>query len=104
MACWGSMPNSMTFKKVWTIDWHCTSPPGVPKGINTLPSFIASAGLGVNLGRLPGCSDAGWSASSQLWEPLEDRMNPRPLAIGALPKLSLGVAEKALPHRSTTET
>ena len=97
------MPNSATFRNNWTIDWGWTSPPGVPNGIQALPSLKAKAGLGVNLGRLPGATELGWSESNQDWEPLGDITNPRPLATGAPPAESLGVAENALPHLSTTQ-
>ena len=39
--------------------WVCTSPPGVPNGIFSLPGWMAIAGLGVSRGRLPGATPDG---------------------------------------------
>ena len=88
----------------WTIDVHWVSPPGVPKGMNSLPSLKAMAGFGVSLGRFQGWRLDGWLGSSHDWEPRDDIWRPRPGTIGLPASGSLGVAENALPHRSTVQT
>ena len=85
-----------------TIDWHCTSPPGVPNVIQGFPSRIAIAGLGVSLGLFPGAREDGWSSSSHDCDPRDDRMKPNPGTTGEVGSVSLGVAEKAFPQRSIT--
>ena len=64
----------------------------------------AMAGLGVRRGRFHGSSEDGCLESSQFWEPRPDGVKPRPGTTGTPPRLSLGVAENALPHLSTTQT
>src|SRR5712692_2392271 len=89
----------------WSIAWLCTSPPGVPNGRNSAPlPLIASAGLGVKRGRLPGAAPAGWRGSGRDCEPRLDGMNPTPGTTGEPYEPSLGVAEKMLPQRSATQT
>ena len=80
---------------------HCASPPGAPNGMSSRLSLNAMAGLGVSRGRFHGWRLEGWSGSSQLCVPLADSVNPRPGMTLQPPTPSLGVAEKALPHRST---
>ena len=56
IASWTSILKVKTLSRVWSIAWLCTSPPGVPNGMKTSPFWIASAGLGVKRGRLPGAT------------------------------------------------
>src|SRR6185503_4797834 len=84
--------------------WHWTSPPGVPNGRMNLPRRIAIPGFGVRRGRFRGATAAGWSGSVQDCDPREDTHNPVPGTTGVSPEMSLGVAEKALPNRSMTQT
>jgi hypothetical protein len=62
------------------------------------------AGFGVILGLLPGATDAGCCGSARDWDPLSDGQRPVPGITGVFLETSLGVAEKALPHRSTAQT
>src|SRR5688572_17937035 len=82
----------------------CRSPPGAPNGIANLPRRIASAGFGVNRGRLPGATDDGWPGTAHDCEPRVDGTKPRPGMTGPSHDESLGVAEHTLPWRSTTQT
>src|SRR5665213_2631405 len=82
----------------------CTSLPGDPNGMYALPLRSASAGLGVSRGRLPGATDAGCVGSHHDCEPREDGHSPMPGITGVSDDASLGVAENALPSRSTTHT
>ena len=102
-AICGGMPWAMTLSRTWSIAWTWTSPPGVPKGITQPSGRRASAGLGVSRGRLPGAIALGWSGSNQDWLPRGEITQPTPGGTGPL-KPSLGVAEKTLPRRSTTQT
>src|SRR4051812_36508330 len=97
------MPKWTMLRKTCSIAWVWTSPPGVPNGIAQPPGLIASAGLGVRRGRLPGATPDGCAGSAQDWLPREDGVRPRPGMVGALAGVSLGVAEKTLPQRSTTQ-
>src|SRR5580704_11042877 len=69
-----------------------------------LPSRIAIDGLGVSLGRLPGARHAGCAGSVQDCMPRDEGARPVPGITGPLIAPSLGVAEKQLPWRSTTQT
>ena len=84
---------------------HWVSPPGVPNGMNSLPSLKAMAGFGVSRGRFHGWrASTGGRGSSHDWEPRDDICMPRPGTMGLPASGSLGVAENALPHRSTVQT
>ena len=101
-AC-GVMPKTRRFSRTCSIAWTWTSPPGLPNGI-TLPSAAkAMAGFGVSRGRLPGATADGWPGTPQDWQPRVDGTSPVPGTTGASNALSLGVAETALPSRSTTQ-
>src|SRR5215813_13391273 len=104
MAACGSIPNTAMLRKTWSIDWHCTSPPGVPSGMNGLPSVNTIAGQGVSRGRLPGATALAWPSTAHDCEPRDEMPRPVPGVIGALRHPSLGVAEKMLPARSTAHT
>src|SRR5262245_1299075 len=65
---------------------------------------MASAGFGVRRGRLPGATDEAWPGTAQDWQPRDDGQKPRPGITGLSQLASLGVAETALPWRSTTHT
>ena len=77
------------------------TPPGVPNGITHSPFLTAKAGFGVSRGRLPDVTEHAWSGSGRDCEPRGDGTKPSPGTIGAVALPSLGVAEKALPQRST---
>ena len=74
------------------------------KDMTSRPSRKTIAGLGVSRGRLPGATALGYSGTSQDWEPREETASPVPGITGVSVETSLGVAEKALPSRSTTAT
>ena len=57
----------------------------------------ASAGLGVNRGRLPGATLEAWPGTAHDCEPRVDGTKPRPGITGPSHEESLGVAENALP-------
>ena len=97
------MPNSMMFRRNCAIAGTCTSAPGVPNGMIGRPSRNRMNGLVVRRGRLPASTRAGWSGSSQDWIPRDETMKPRPGTIGTSVKPSLGMPEKTLPARSTTQ-
>jgi hypothetical protein len=78
IACCSAMPNCVTFRNTCIIAGACTSPPGVPKHMKGLPSFMASAGLGVSRGRLPAATCAGWPAARRDCWPREDITMPVP--------------------------
>src|SRR5215204_1298215 len=82
----------------------CRSPPGEPNGMRSCPLRIAIAGLGVSLGRLPGAATEVWLGSPHDCEPRDDGQSPNPGMTGLSHDTSLGVAEKALPCESTTQT
>src|SRR5215469_16669858 len=99
------MSCAKTLSSTCNIAWVCTSPPGVPNGRNCAPlPLIASAGLGVRRGRLPGATPAGCFGSGRDCEPRFDGMNPVPGTIGDPYEPSLGVAENKLPQRSAAQT
>src|SRR5664279_5216698 len=98
------MPNTLTFRNTCSIACGWMSLPGEPNGIYTLPLRIASAGLGVRRGRLPGATAAGCAGSHHDCEPREDGHRPVPGMTGVDDEPSLGVADMALPSRSTTHT
>ena len=98
------MPNTVTFRKTCSIACCCTSPPGVPNGMNTRPLRNAIAGAGVRRGRLPGITTLLCAGSSQPCEPRGDTTHPTPATTGESVLGSLGVAENALPSASTTAT
>ena len=77
---------------------------GVPKGMMPPPGVSARAGIGVNRGRLPGASPAGWAGSVRFCDPRLDTTMPRPGTIGELQDPSEGAQLKAAPQRSTTAT
>src|SRR5262245_12953416 len=62
------------------------------------------AGLGVRRGRLPGATHDGWPGTAQDCDPRAEGQNPRPGITGLSHETSLGVADMALPWRSTTQT
>src|SRR5262249_52469891 len=99
-----SMPKVKMLRKVWSIAWVWTSPPGVPNGMKTSPSWIASAGLGVRRGRLPGATPDGCLGSGRDFEPRLEAIRPVPGITGTCDELSDGVAENTLPSLSTTQT
>ena len=92
------------FTKACSIAWIWTSPPGVPKGMAKAPSRIASAGLGVSLGRLPGATLDACAGSTQDCEPREEGQSQVPGITGVSNETSLGVAEKTLPSASMAQT
>ena len=55
-ACWTFMPNSTTFRKNCSRFWSWVSPPWTAKARCGWPSFIASVGVSVTRGRLPGAT------------------------------------------------
>ena len=81
-----------------------TSPPGVPKGMNARPSRSTMAGAGVSRGRLPGATMLGCPGRSQPCDPRGETTHPTPGMTGESTPGSLGVAEKAFPSASMTET
>src|SRR5215471_17179954 len=98
------MPKRTMFRKAWSIACACTSPPGVPNAIKGRPLRSARAGLGVRRGRRPGATQEAWSGSVHDCEPREEGHRPVPGTTGVSAEVSLGVAEKTLPCRSTTQT
>ena len=68
------------------------------------PSRIASAGLGVRRGRLPGATLDECAGSAQDCEPREEGQSPVPGITGVSKETSLGVAEKTLPSASMAQT
>src|SRR3954462_7246429 len=94
------MPKALTLRNTCSIDCGCTSPPGVPNGISTLPFLNASAGVGVRRGRLPGATEQGCVGSDHDCVPRPEQRMPTPGMIGELLEPSDGVAENALPWRS----
>ena len=104
MAACGGMPNTATFRNTWSIDWHCTSPPGVPSGMNGLPSLKTIAGHGREARPLAAGDRARMALPAHDCEPRDETPSPVPGVIGALRQPSLGVAEKMLPRRSTAHT
>ena len=84
--------------------WLCTSPPGVPKGMTSSP-LTSMAGLGVRRGRRPARAPAGMGGIGVVTGcRARDGVRPVPGTTGMSQVPSLGVAEKALPKRSTTAT
>src|SRR5689334_20874449 len=98
------MPNTTMLRNTCVIACGCTSLPGEPNGMNSLPSLSANAGLGVRRGRLPGANAAGCVGSVHDCEPRDEGHRPVPGITGVALEPSLGVAENALPWRSTTLT
>src|SRR5262245_32123789 len=80
------------------------SPPGQPNGITRPSSPTAIAGFGVNRGRLPGATPAGCAGSGRDCSPRRLGTIPVPGITGEVEAPSDGVAENALPQRSTTQT
>src|SRR5688572_19819332 len=97
------MPKTLMLRNTWSIACGCTSPPGVPKGMYTLPPLNARAGLGVRRGRFPGATDEGCSGSPHDCVPRPEQRMPTPGMIGVLFEPSLGVHENALPSLSITQ-
>src|SRR5262249_18222629 len=64
----------------------------------------ARAGFGVRRGRRPGATQEAWLGSVHDCEPREEGHRPVPGTTGVSAEVSLGVAEKTLPCRSTTQT
>src|SRR5216683_7301733 len=81
----------------------CTSPPGAPNGMTLPSSRTAMAGLGVSLGRLPGATPEGWLGSGRDCVPRPEGTMPRPGITGERHDPSDGVADMALPQRSTAQ-
>ena len=98
------MPHTVVLRNTCSIACCCTSPPGVPNGISSLPPVNAMAGAGVSRGRLPGATTLACAGSSQPCEPRGDTTQPTPDTAGESTLGSLGVAEKPLPSASTTAT
>src|SRR5215467_15733648 len=98
------MPYTMRLRRTCSMACDWTSPPGVPKGMARPSRPRASAGFGVSRGRLPGATEAGSAGSAHDCEPREEGHSPVPGITGVLLETSLGVAENALPWRSTTHT
>src|ERR1700733_1554736 len=98
------MPKGSTFNSTCSIAWTCTSPPGEPNGITPPSRCNKMAGFGVSRGRLPGATAAGCRGSVRLCDPRDEGTIPSPGTIGDVFELSDGVALKALPQRSTTQT
>ena len=69
MAACGSMPKTATLRNTCSIDWHCTSPPGVPIGMYGLPFLKTIAGHGVRRGRLPGATALACPSTAHDCEP-----------------------------------
>src|SRR5687767_430036 len=69
-----------------------------------LPRRSAMAGFGVRRGRLPGATDDGCPGTAHDCEPRADGTKPSPGMTGLSHDTSLGVADTALPWRSTTQT
>src|SRR5262245_25424632 len=85
--------------------WGCRSPPGAPNGISHAPRpRMARAGFGVRRGRLPGATHEACPGTAHDWHPRDDGQNPSPGITGLSQDASLGVADMALPWRSTTHT
>ena len=84
--------------------WGWRSPPGPPNGITHWPRLSAIAGFGVSRGRLPGATHEGWPGTAQDCDPRDEGQKPRPGITGLSQETSLGVADRALPCRSTTQT
>src|SRR5258708_9991514 len=97
------MPKWKAFRNICSMAWTCTSPPGAPNGITLPSSRTAIAGLGVRRGRLPGPTPDGWLGSGRLCVPRPDGTMPRPGITGLRHEPSLGVADMALPQRSTAQ-
>jgi hypothetical protein len=98
------MSKTAMFRNTCSIACACTSPPGVPMGIGLPSGRIASAGLGVSRGRLPGATDDACAGSAQFCEPREDGHKPVPGITGVSNDVSLGVAENTFPSLSITQT
>src|SRR6478736_8596023 len=98
------MSNTTMLSNTCSIACGCTSLPGEPNGMIHLSSRMAIEGLGVSRGRLPGARQAGCAGSVQDCMPRDDGVSPVPGITGPLIAPSLGVAEKQLPKRSTTQT
>src|ERR1700720_3115698 len=97
------MPKTLTLRNTCSIACGCTSPPGVPKGMYTLPFLKAIAGLGVSRGRLPGATEDGCVGSAHDCVPLPEQRIPTPGMMGVLFDPSLGVHENAFPSLSMTQ-
>ena len=72
--------------------------------MNARPPRSTMDGAGVSRGRLPGATTLGWPGWSHPCEPRGETTQPTPGITGESTPGSLGVAEKALPSASTTET
>src|SRR5262245_30985370 len=98
-----SMPKWKVLRNTCSIACTCTSPPGAPNGMTLPSSRTAIAGLGVRRGRLPGATPDGWSGSGRDCVPRPDGTMPRPGIPGERHDPSDGVADIALPQRSTAQ-
>src|SRR5262245_5303956 len=98
------MPNTTWLRRTCSMACGWRSPPGAPNGMAQRPRRSAIAGFGVSLGRLPGATHEAWPRTAQDCEPRVDGQKPRPGMIGPSHEESLGVADMALPYRSTTAT
>ena len=78
IACCTGMPNSAMFRNTCSIACDCTSPPGVPNAMKSLPSLNAREGFGVRRGRLPGATTLGCPGVKRDWQPRPDTAKPRP--------------------------
>src|SRR5467141_523941 len=97
------MPKRTMFRKACSMACACTSPPGVPNAMKGRPLRRARAGFGVSRGRLPGATQEACLGSVHDCEPREEGHKPVPGTTGVSAEVSLGVAEKTLPCRSTTQ-
>src|SRR6185437_3521704 len=97
------MPNTVRLSRTCSIACGWTSLPGEPNGMTQPESPTTMDGLGVSRGRLPGARQAGCAGSVQDCMPREDGAMPVPGTTGPLIAPSDGVAENALPKRSTAQ-
>ena len=98
-----SMPKWKALRNTCSIACTCMSPPGQPNGITQPSSRTAIAGLGVSRGRLPGATPDGWRGSGRDCVPRARRHDAEARDTGERHEPSDGVAEKALPQRSTAQ-
>src|SRR5262249_58850282 len=98
------MPKAVMLRTTCSMACCWTSPPGVPKGMNSLPSRNTIAGAGVNRGRFPGDTSLACPGVNHPCEPRGDTTQPTPGTTGESTDGSLGVAENPFPSASTTHT
>ena len=104
MASWGFIPNATMLRNICTIDSALGVAARCAEGHEQLSVLQGDGRVRRQTWPLPRLDRLeGWSESSQLWVPRDDSGNPRPGTTGLPNSESLGVAENALPHRSTTQ-